>query len=317
MSDDDMRFGAPPPTGPEWAPYMDAEAYQAFRVAVVDDLGKRGFQARVDEGVVEVRRGDQVSRCGLQNLSQVCAQNPRSDWPILVRDHFDQVLKVMDGAMVPEDFGEDFAAVQDLLRPRLMAPRTLGQASLDCVSRPLAEDLDVVLVFDLPETTMTVKPDFLEIWGRDADELLAIATANLAASEDLAPDVERFDFEGGGHLDIYGDGYYAASHLLFLERYLDPAPPAGALVSVPHRHALLVHPIRDMQVVPTLNALIPVAAGMFEEGPGSISPHLYWWRPQGLTLLETAIEDDSLVFRPPEDFVAVLNSLAERTDKVS
>jgi hypothetical protein len=44
----------------------------------------------------------------------------------------------------------------------------------------------------------------------------------------------------------------------------------------------------------------------YDEGPGSLSPHLFWWRAGALTLLETRFDGDSLVL--PRDFVAALST---------
>ena len=46
----------------------------------------------------------------------------------------------------------------------------------------------------------------------------------------------------------------------------------------------------------------------YEEGPGSLSPHLYWWRAGELTYLETRYEGDSLVL--PREFTSVLATSA-------
>ena len=46
----------------------------------------------------------------------------------------------------------------------------------------------------------------------------------------------------------------------------------------------------------------------YQEGPGSLSPHLYWWRAGELTYLHTRYENGVLVL--PEEFAAVLATLA-------
>jgi hypothetical protein len=315
MSDDD--FGAAAPAGPEWAPYFDAEAYAAFASKVVAHLEDRGFTCAEDDGVVILRRGDQESRCGLQNLAQICNQNPRAEWGEIISEHFEKVLGVLVEGEGMEADADDFEAVRGQLRPRLMSEESLQQAGIECIAQPVAEDLVAVAVFDLPDTTMTVRADYLETWEKTPEEVLRVATENLAAAEDLAPGMQRFDLEGGGFLHVYGDDYYTASHLLLLERYLGPNCPFGALVAIPHRHVLLVHPLQDLRVVPTLNSLIGIALGMFEEGPGSITPHLFWWRREGMVRLPITVGDGKVSFAPPPEFLEVLEALEEPPTSIS
>jgi hypothetical protein len=52
-----------------------------------------------------------------------------------------------------------------------------------------------------------------------------------------------------------------------------------------------------------------LAKCMHRDGPGSISPNIYWWREGELTLLPTRLSDDSAFFEPPEEFIDGLNRL--------
>lgn len=317
MADFDDPFGDGPPAGPAWAPQFDGEAFATFRDKVLEDVRGRGFRCAEVDGVLAISRQDQETRCGLQNLSQMCAQNPRAAWGRIIADHFDRVLGVLDVGHDIEALAHDFEAIRGRLRPRLMSEETLRQAGIECVAEVLADELVAVAVFDLPDTTMTVRREYLEAWGRTAEEVLAVAAENLAAAEDLRTGRERFGIEGGGHIDCYGDDYYSASHLLLLERYLPPGLPFGALVAVPHRHALLVHALEDLSVIPSLTTMVQVARGMFEEGPGSICPHLYWWRRDAIVRLPIEIQDEKLVFAPPPDFLAVLEALEATPSSIS
>ena len=82
------------------------------------------------------------------------------------------------------------------------------------------------------------------------------------------------------------------------------------MFSVPHRHALLYAPLVDLGVVESINNLIAMGASLFQQGPGSISPALYWWRgPTSVTILPSQVDGNNVQFAPPDDFVQVLNSL--------
>jgi hypothetical protein len=141
--------------------------------------------------------------------------------------------------------------------------------------------------------------------------VFAAALANVRAASAL--EHQRIELPTGGALELLTgtNDYFAASHLLFLDEYVSPAPPAGVLVGAPNRHGLVLHRIQGMEVIPALQALLGIVPGMHAEGPGSISPNLYWWRDGTFTLLPAEIEDGQINFRPPQVFMDMLNGLAE------
>ena len=49
---------------------------------------------------------------------------------------------------------------------------------------------------------------------------------------------------------------------------------------------------------------------MFQQGPGAISPGLYWWRNGTISLLPAQLDGKKVAFAPPDEFIAVLNELA-------
>ncbi len=84
----------------------------------------------------------------------------------------------------------------------------------------------------------------------------------------------------------------------------------GSLVGVPHRHAVLIYPIENIEVVKVITNLIPIITGMYSEGPGSLSPDLFWHRDGILEQLPYQLEDNTIQFTPTERFLEMLNSLA-------
>jgi hypothetical protein len=110
---------------------------------------------------------------------------------------------------------------------------------------------------------------------------------------------------------LSGDSFFVATWVLMLEEHLAPVPEHGALVVVPNRHAVLFQPIVDVSIVNAVGLLLGVAEAQCRQGPGSISPNLYWWQKGHLTLLPSRREGGQFQFMPPSEFAAVLNSLAK------
>jgi hypothetical protein len=105
------------------------------------------------------------------------------------------------------------------------------------------------------------------------------------------------------------DHFFAASHALLLDERLPPGAEHGAVFGVPQRHAFLYAPILDLGVIQVINRMVAATSSLFDQGPGSISPSLYWWRRGSVTALLSEFDGRRVAFAPPEEFVDVLNRL--------
>ncbi|MBO0702793.1 MAG: hypothetical protein J2P38_07665 [Candidatus Dormibacteraeota bacterium] len=191
----------------------------------------------------------------------------------------------------------------DLIRPRLWGAETLKSVTVPVLSRPVAPDLEAVLSVDLPSAVVSLSPEDALATGRSIAELWDAA---YRQTDDGLP-VRRESTEGLQAL--YGDSMFVASRLLDLEHLTGPLPPRGALVAVPNRHTLLLHPIETLGAVGTLKQIVLVAHGIHERGPGSIVPHVYWWRRGQPLLMIPATVDQAVTVMPPDEFVEMLNEL--------
>src|SRR6185436_11145305 len=67
------------------------------------------------------------------------------------------------------------------------------------------------------------------------------------------------------------------ANALQLEKLLGPIGEHGALVALPHRQMLIVHKIKGdnhPEIVPPMEKM---TEELHREGPGSLSPDLYWY----------------------------------------
>ncbi len=298
---------------PAWARFFPAGDYRAFLEAVESDLRRRGAPYEMGDGTVRAGPpGGTPADYGLLNLAQVCHATPRAEWPETIAGHFDNAFSSDAEAEALDARARSFDDVRACLKVRLYHPDYRAQVGADhLVHRVPAEGLIETLVYDLPGTVRTVPPDHVKKWGRPPDELFRAGLGNVKAEP--RPDRQHLDLgQGASCQAIVGNSFFVASHALFLGDYLDGANGFGALVSVPHRHAVLFHPIVDMRVILAINSLIPVTFGMYLEGPGSISDSLYWWKEGRFTRLPSKVSAQSVTFEPPDRFVEeVLNQLPE------
>lgn len=296
---------------PSWANFFSAPAYRAFVASVERELIRRGIPYEMGDGIVRLYNPHgELHTCGLGNLAQMCNQTELKRWEGLIHHHFE----VMFTAYLQnhDRFGRNFDEVRSLLKARLYPSEYLSQLPhTGLVYRPVAEGLIQVLTYDLPTHIVTVARKHPDSWGVSEDELFALAADNLRSDE--APDHQIQVLDGGASLyTLVGNSYFTASHTLILGDYLEPGAEHGAVCVAPHRHIVLYHPLRELETsMQAIMTMIPVALGMYRDGPGSISPQLYWWKNGTLTLLPIVNSGEDAQFLPPQAFVEqVLGRLA-------
>ncbi len=293
---------------PDWAAFMAPSEYARFR-KLVD-----GWLAAHSRGVVEADGGgldvdmgsEQPMMIGLVNLAQKCHLAAAEDWPELVSDHLDSVL---NNAEFAEDMSWD--AVKDMLKVRVYPDdygAGLPEGGEMLVKKPLAGGMIAALAIDYPKTVTSVPPETAARWGRPTDELFEIGLANVRSSD--RPSVERQQAEGGATLTILvGDSFFTATWAMMLGDFVTGGSPYGELVVVPNRHVVAFMQIKDLAVVEGITAVIALAADLYRQGPGPITPNVYWRHGGALTLLPTEIEGQTVRFSPPAEFIEMLNQL--------
>jgi serine/threonine protein kinase len=228
----------------------------------------------------------------------------------LVADHVSTIVTAIEE---PLDLS-DFDLAKNQLRTRIY-PAEIDNGLI--AARPFAPGLIEAVVVDTPTTVRTVTLAEAEGWPVAQDRLFELGRANVRGDGPLQCEEQEV---GDVRLSVlHGWTFYAATHVIWLNEYMDLGP-YGALVVMPSRSMIIAYPIRNKtgaaygETVRAATELQVQAQHGYEDGPGSLSPHLFWWRSSGLTLLETRFKGDSLVL--PRDFLATLSHLtAEQGDE--
>ncbi|MFJ8503758.1 immunity 49 family protein [Streptomyces avermitilis] len=244
----------------------------------------------------------------LTALAQRCRAEAEERWPEMVEQHFIRLEAASQG-------GE---SAQELLRQtrlRLLPADALPSDDFR-YTRPVAEGLVLALALDAPTSIRILNDD--DVARAGLDELWAAGRANL-----LGEPVEHEDVRtpSGALLhSVMGESHFVASKALVLPELVravtgQELPAAGALVAVPTRHLLAFHPIVDGTVVDAVNDLGAYALGAYEDGPGSLTPRLYWWH-QGQLICLTVFDHGSrsLSVVPPQELMDLMKSLHGRKD---
>lgn len=303
--------GAAPPA-PDWSPFDDARGHRAFIDAVGADLRRRGVAFTLDDGVVRVPHegDDEPSQYGLANVSQQCAANDPADWSRIIATHFTSLF-AMHGRDL-DALAADYDQVRPILRIRLMPDESTGGVQIpETVARPIAQGVQAVLVFDFPDSTASVHAKHLHGWPVDIDAAFDQALANL--DQEPSPISDDVEVEATSVRVWYGDSFYVATRVLRLEGRLPPGT-TDALVAVPNRHTLIVHPIVDGGAVPAMQAIYRLAVQLYRDGPGSISDQPYWWHEGALEVIPHLEEGRRIAVTPPDGLITVLEAVLARSE---
>lgn len=263
------------------------------------------------------RPGVAVDLAPLRERMRDCA---KADWPELVEQY---VSELRFGPAAPPTSSTSPAAptrvhgslwrqTREPLRARILP----SDASLPGVLQSRVAD-------GLVETVMTERGGrpFLggePVTGADAREwgvaehvVFDAARANARAAAPL--EAEGFTIDGTELIALFGASHYTATHILWLAEHLAEIPgyaaANGALVVVPHRHLIAVHPIESAAVVDAAGTLLRFAARQFETCPGPISDQLYWWHEGALHRLPSDSVGETLQVFPSDRFAALLDRL--------
>lgn len=173
-----------------------------------------------------------------------------------------------------------------LLKARLVGA---DRAPDDVVHRSVLPGIEAVLVFDLPDRLVPLAPEDLPalldsvelpdapdaVTDEDRLDALWDEAYEHVRHEHPEIDVEELT-EGVPVMLVHGESYFVATNALWVDQFVD-VPADGLLFAVPHRHLLLLHPVRDQAATYALPNLLLLARENHAQGQGPVSPDVFWW----------------------------------------
>ncbi|MFT4659642.1 MAG: hypothetical protein ACI8V4_003842 [Ilumatobacter sp.] len=156
-------------------------------------------------------------------------------------------------------------------------------------ARPFADGIAQLLAVDVDAVVRCVPTTEIAARGWDVDEAWASAKVQTEMLE-VPEEINSIDIGGAQMVHVFGDRHFLASMVGVADKLIaghGHIGECGAIVSMPIRHSLLVHPIADSDVRIAIAGMIPITRRLHTRGPGSVSPHLYWWRSGTLEWIPT------------------------------
>lgn len=231
----------------------------------------------------------------LADLRAACALEPRARWDRLVQEAFHGLALSAEAVIDLTDLDR----VGPLLRSRVYAEGAV--LADDVVTQHLADGLVEVLVAELGGAVRAVPPSAVAVWGGPPP----FPRARQQTLDAGLPMRSTLDLDGVELVALELPTPFAATHVHWLPSYVD-VPPAGALVCLPTRHLVLVAPmVGRQQVLDAAQTMLVNAERLWQDGPGGLSPDLYWWHPPALVMLPGTPTSLS----PPVEFLQVLDAL--------
>lgn len=267
--------------------FMSCDAWLDFHCELYDVLSHRELRvARVDPGAIRLVDGRSLD---LIPLVAQCSERPAADWRGLIERHLDRLVTLLGG---PRCMVAGPISSFDL-RVRLLPASPIERPVLDSLGvRWLTADLVAALVVVDAHASRALSVAEIVEQGWDLDHAWESAWAQTEQLEE--PDqLEIIDVSGVDVIHMSGPDEFTASLVCSLEQHVGPVGRNGAIVAVPCLDTVLVHPIEGPSSRRAIGTLVPIVRRLHAEGPGSLSPQVYWWRAGRLVWIPTVFGGDT------------------------
>lgn len=297
---------------PDWALVMKThERFATFMDAVERYFVRRKIPVQIHpEGTVSLPEGAPLmGTLGLGNIMQSCARHEDDEWNGLIAAHFDTLARSHAQRDKFEAQIKDWAFVGPRLRIRLWDQDESRHLAKSVTTEHIPGLLSA-LVVDLPEAIRSVHVEEKDAWARPERELFRIARDNVL--REVQPEARPFDPERpDGLLIVEADSFYTASAALDVERVPGLLGQHGVFVSLPVRHGMLAWRFNELDDVQGVGPLVRATKVLFEEGPGSISSRVWWFRAGTWHEIGYESSDEHVAVIPPAELAAYLNRLVQ------
>jgi len=259
-----------------WAPFFSEAEYERFIGLTARALGPHSASLSLNRGEAKLRIDGELQSISLRELARKCHISDPQHWDEVVTEHVDRLLNPKSKALLA-GLGADFAKAQALLKAQLVPDSFVRPDWVQGENyQALGGGLNIALVYDLPETVTTVPMEHFRSWARPFVEVLGIAISNVKGVKPaLVP--EQTD-SASSVLMLEGESFFVCSHALWVHEYPQARSDHGVLFTVPSRHVVQFHPIRDARAYEAMRVLALTARTLVSELPFPISANVFWSR---------------------------------------
>lgn len=213
------------------------------------------------------------------------------------------------GVPDPEVPLPSFAESRDDLLLRLV-PQEWPQQLPDMLRQSDLPGLVTALVLDSPQSIRTLTTKDAKEWSKSPQTLFDIGLENLRKKS--LPESENLEIgDGINVLALADDSYFLAAQTLLMKEHPQWQGLHGCLVAIPRRDTLLLYPVQDSQVVTVLNLLPTICRHLHDEGPGSVSPDIFYYDGNSFEIVAIEEKEGVLTIDPPANLVRALVEISQ------
>ncbi|HKA69226.1 MAG TPA: hypothetical protein VKG85_08940 [Actinomycetes bacterium] len=216
------------------------------------------------------------------------------------------------------ELAQRFDTAKDRLLIRLQPSGLADEEQALVRSYAAGIDAAVFLDVDRPATGLSRAPSSLQWtdlgrWSAEQiDDVEVLAQARANTRKVIEPwHVGVQELAGGSRVSlVVAESSHGASPALFVEDLLPAPAPNGVLVSVPQHDTTMIHLITDrQQTAEAVPWMVARTAQMFGQLPHPVSPDVYWWRDDSLSLLDVDRSSSEWQIMPDEEFRSMFAQL--------
>lgn len=208
----------------------------------------------------------------------------------------------------------DTATAIEAARLHLYSERNRPASIANYPHRVFAPGVAELIVLDLAGGPLVVSHEGAEALG-GVETLRQAGLANLG---ELRPDtIKSADLpEGGVFRTAMSDSPFMASCSVRMPQFAsdvagDVATDNGWLLSIPSRHQLAWHMIRDLSVVEVVNAMAQFAQFTVANAPGPLDASVFWWNGEAYEQIIAVDATGQSVSVAPDSFVQTLTRIRD------
>jgi len=296
---------------PKWASFFDSNEYSLFIEEVENYFKNLNIKYKLAGGELFAEKNKYgFSNLGLVNLAQVCKQEEPKFYKEVVKEHFSSLIKATQFDKEFSKIADNFEEIKKYIGVRLYHHEYATSVGREnTIGKDFAGDIYEMAVFDFPHSVVNIKPEQATVWNKTVDELFKVGIENIKLN--YLFDITKEDFGEFSIWFVQGDHFFTPNIVFDLENRQELIGNKGSLIGLPHRHAAIIYPIENLEVLKAINGLIPIIYRLCKKGPGSLSDNLFWYKDKTFTHLPYEAENEKLLFRPPPEFVELLNELSK------
>jgi hypothetical protein len=237
-------------------------------------LTKNDYKIKeIGDGEIVVDHIDQEKHFYLDNLVRLLAQNDKSQWENLVKEHFDKQKEI---PFATDYLYKDFQYASQFIKVYLKPKGTFALENVeDYVNKVDLPETYTFLILDFNEQFHFVRRENISEWNRDESELFEIGFSNIS-NESI--DIRESMLADKYPVYMFFSGDFSASFIIELERNANfTIGTYGSIVAVPTKGSAFVHPIETNQVMEVIVELAEMTKKFYDEDPGNITMDFFWY----------------------------------------